>query len=327
MQKRTLVAAVAAIPLALIAMLICAVAIRKDRIWEAPYPDLHASSDPAKIERGRYLALGPAHCVACHGDSRSGGQATSGSDLSLAGGFVFDIPPGKFWTRNLTPDVETGIGGLSDGQLARALRHGVGHDGRALLPVMPFQNLTDDDLVAVLSYLRSRPAVRHDLPQRQLTPLGDVVFAFVIRPEGPTTTPAKAIESGPTVEYGRYLANSVANCVGCHTDRDLKTGKFTGKPFAGGFHMEVRGQPGLEFVTPNLTPHPQGRIAGWTEEEFVSRLRAGAGPEGSEMPWSSFRLLSEDDARALYRYLRTVPAVENDTGDSLHHRGEKVAAN
>ena len=325
-MKRKLVAAVLAIPLALVAMLICTVAVLKDRIWSAPYPDLHASTDAARIERGRYLALGPAHCVACHGDVRESAAAANGAEASLAGGFVFDIPPGKFWTRNLTPDRETGIGALSDPQIARAMRYGVGHDGRALLPVMPFQNLTDDDVVAVLSYLRSRPAVKHDLPERQLTPLGDAVFALVIKPEGPQGTPAKSITPGPTVEYGRYLANSVANCAGCHTDRDLKTGKFVGQPFAGGFHMEVRGKPGLEFVTPNLTPHPEGRIAGWTEEEFVNRLRAGSGPEGSEMPWASFRLLSEDDARALYRYLRTVPAVENDTGPSLHSRGETVAA-
>src|SRR4051812_13407468 len=113
MYKRNLIIALVSIPLALLAMLFCAVAVRKDRVWSAPYPDLHASADAAKIERGRYLALGPAHCVSCHGDSRETSAAATGSEVALSGGFVFDIPPGKFWSRNLTPDLETGIGGLS----------------------------------------------------------------------------------------------------------------------------------------------------------------------------------------------------------------------
>ena len=70
---------------------------------------------------------------------------------------VEDIPPGEFHARNITPDTETGIGQFSDGAIARALRHGVGHDGRALLPFMELQGLSDEDLVAVVSYLRSQP--------------------------------------------------------------------------------------------------------------------------------------------------------------------------
>src|SRR5690242_16969796 len=82
------------------------------RRYQAPLPALRASADPALIERGRYLAFGPAHCVTCHGAPGATG------DVPLSGGMVFNLPIGTFRPANLTPDVETGIGGSSDGELA-----------------------------------------------------------------------------------------------------------------------------------------------------------------------------------------------------------------
>jgi mono/diheme cytochrome c family protein len=119
--------------------------------------------------------------------------------------------------------------------------------------------------------------------------------------------PPRSIRNEPTAEYGRYLAHDVANCVGCHTQRDLRTGAFTGPALGGGMVIESHGAPKQRFVTPNLTPDPAtGRIIRWSEDAFVQRFR-GAQASPSPMPWSSFARMSESDLRALYRYLRSVP--------------------
>ncbi len=212
-------------------------------------------------------------------------------------------PPGY-----ITPDRETGIGKLTDGEIARTLRYGVSHDGRALLPFMPFANLSDEDLTAIVSFLRSGAPIRNAVPKQELTLLGRALLALLIRPRGPDGPPPAVSPSGPTIERGKYLANHVANCLMCHT-RVNDLGKTIRPSFAGGNVFEE--EKGT-FVTPNLTPdRDTGRITAWTEDAFVLRFRSGVGPEGSPMPWKSFGNIREDDARALYRYLRTLPPVHN----------------
>src|SRR5678815_3824792 len=140
------------------------VASRQNLKFDPAYPSVTASTDSAVIERGRYIVRELAPCAACHGDPTQRAAYANGADVPLVGGFVFDIPPGQFYTRNLTPDPETGLGNVSDSAIARALRFGVGHDGRALLPFMEMQGLSDEDLQAVVSYLRRQPPVRNAVP-------------------------------------------------------------------------------------------------------------------------------------------------------------------
>ena len=295
-----------------------AVVLLERRTHDVALPDLHASRDPAVIARGRYLAYGAAHCVDCHGDPARRGEAEAGREVPLSGGLAFHLPIGTIRPANITSDRETGIGALGDGQIARALRFGVGRDGRTLAPFMPFANLSDKDLTAIISFLRSQAPVRNPVTTHALNPLGHLVAAFVLTPRGPTGPVPQRMAAGPTPEYGRYLVHSVANCVGCHTKIDMRTGAFTGPPLAGGATHPSFSKPGTSFVTPNLTPHPRtGRIASWPEDLFLARFRMGKGAEGSPMPWPAFSRMSDDDLRAIYRYLKTVPAVENDTGDSV----------
>src|SRR6478752_1615231 len=134
------------------------------RFDTTPYPNVSASTDSAIVERGRYIVRDVAPCAACHGDPKQHAAYTTGADVPLSGGFVFAIPPGEFYTRNLTPDAVTGLGNVPDSAIARALRYGVGHDGRALLPFMEMQGLSDDDLQAVVSYLRTQSPVRNQVP-------------------------------------------------------------------------------------------------------------------------------------------------------------------
>jgi mono/diheme cytochrome c family protein len=129
------------------------VASRQHLKFSAPYPDIKASTDSAVIARGEYLVYGPAHCVMCHVTNDKMELAEKGAKLPLSGGHLFDLEVGKIYSKNITPDKETGIGNLTDGEIARTLRYGVGHDERAMLDFMPFQNLSDEDLTAVISFL------------------------------------------------------------------------------------------------------------------------------------------------------------------------------
>ena len=294
-MKKILIRAALAV-LALLALgatgLYLAILVREDRTFDRPYPDLHASSDPATIERGRYLAHGAAHCVSCHGED-------------LSGGLAFHLPIGTVYTRNVTPDVETGVGRYTDPELARVLRYGVHPSGRAMLPFMPFAEMADDDIVAVISYLRSRAPVAHRVPASDFNLIGRFAKAFILEPTGPSHEVPQHITPGPTAEYGAYLANNVANCRGCHTRRDLRTGAFIGEPFAGGMELESH-TTGAKFVTPNLTPDPEkGHIYAWPEDMFVQRFKNAVGTD-SPMPWNELRTMTEDDLRAIYRYLRTL---------------------
>ncbi len=299
----------------LVAFVAVYVGSRQHLEFNAPLPAVAASTDPAVIERGRYVVRNLASCASCHGDPKMHEQAVAGVEVPLSGGFEFDIPPGKFYPRNITPDAETGIGRFSDGEIARALRYGVGHDGRALLPFMEMQGLSDEDLVAVVSYLRSQPPVHNVVPAHRPNLLGRIVVATVLaNPVGPKQTPLKSNPQGAGVENGRYLVESVANCWACHTQRDQKTGAMTG-PHLGGATMPDDLNPKRTWAPPNLTSDPTtGRLAKFTEDEFVARFRTGRVLEGSPMPWQGFKSLREDDVRAIYRYLKTVPAVVHDVG-------------
>ncbi|MCC7008176.1 MAG: cytochrome C [Acidobacteria bacterium] len=292
------------------------VALRQHLTFDAPYPDVTASSDPDVIARGRYIVRDAAPCASCHGDPSQREAYFGGADVALSGGFVFDIPPGRFYTRNLTPDPDTGLGRVSDRAIARAVRYGVGHDGRALLPFMEMQGLADDDLVAVVSYLRTLAPVRHSVPPHEYTLLGKVIRATVLaNPVGPASTPPSRAPRGATIEAGRYLAESVTLCWACHTQRSQMTGALIGPKFGGATDFIESDDPGRSWSPPNLTSDPEtGRVGILSEDDWVKRFRMGQVIPRSPMPWQAFSRLSEDDLRAIYRYLRTVPPVKHDVG-------------
>src|SRR5262245_2388320 len=229
---------------------------------KTPEPAITASTDSATIARAHYIVRNVAPCAACHSDPAQAAAYTAGEDVPLWGGFEWVIPPGNFFTRNITPDDETGIGKFTDGQIARALRYGVGHDGRALLPFMEMQGLSDEDIQAVISYLRTQPPVHNVVPAHRLTALGMIVKATVLaNPVGPKSPPPRTNPQGATVENGRYLVESVANCWACHTQRDTRTGAMVG-PHLGGAKMVDEIDLKRTWAPPNLTSDPAtGRLA------------------------------------------------------------------
>lgn len=290
--------------------LVITVMSRQHLKYDAPYPAITASKDSAMIARGRHLVLGPAHCVDCHSPVKNVDSMLSlGQDPPLSGGLKFDLPFGNFFVRNITPDAETGIGNMSDGEFARLLRYGVKKNGEAALPFMPFQNMTDEDLTAIISYLRSTKPVKNPVPDHDYNLMGRVIKAFLIKPEGPTETIHSAVWRDTTADYGRHLAMVVANCNECHTKRD-GIGNFIGKTLAGGTKFEEEGQETL--ITPNLTPHPSGRIYTWSQETFIKRFRMGKLIKHSHMPWASYGRMTDDELKAIYHFLQTLEPVETE---------------
>jgi len=303
----------------IVVLLVCGalyVGSRQNLKFDAPFPAVAASTDSAVIARGHYIVRNVSNCAQCHGDPAQLAAQMAGDDVPLSGGFTWDIPPGSIHARNITPDDETGVGRYPDGAIARALRNGIGHDGRALLPFMELQGLADDDLVAVVSYLRTQPPVHNAVPMHKYSVLGAIVKATILaNPVGPAQPPPSRSPRGASVENGRYLVESVALCWACHTQRDMKTGAMVGPRFGGATDFKEATDPGHIWAPPNITSDPTtGRLGKMSEDEFVDRFHGGRLIENSPMPWQGFSRMAEDDLRAMYRYLKTVPPVNHDVG-------------
>jgi mono/diheme cytochrome c family protein len=289
--------------LVLILCLSITVMSRQNVHYDRPYPAITASGDTAIINRGRNIVFGAGHCADCHSKTNVDSVLQLGQDVPLIGGNVFNLPFGKIYTKNITPDKETGIGNYTDAEIARALRYGVHPDGTVVFDFMPFHNTSDEDLTAIISYLRAQKPVRNEVPKHQLNVLGMAIKAFLIKPVGPAGEVPVAVKADTTIEYGKYLAMNVANCNGCHTKRDMITGKFIGESFAGG---ELEG-----MVTPNLTTDSSSRIFDWSEKIFIDRFRMGKLNPKSIMPWKSYGRMNDTELKAIYKFLKSLKPAKN----------------
>lgn len=305
-----------------------AAATAEDRLMfpDTPEPAIVASSDPEVVARGRYLVHGPAHCAQCHStDDRSRPELIATTPLQ--GGLSFEMGPiATRYARNLTSDEETGLGRFTDGQIARAIRAGVMPDGQlSIFMRMSVGELSDEDLTAVVSYLRSLEPVRNEVPKGEFYLFGKVLFTYAFPPFAPRATPPPAhvpASEEPDLARGEYLADKVMLCTACHTRTDMGTFQPTG-PKAGGSHPEPSHGPDddMEFVAPNLTSHPTGVTGRLDEDAFVARFRAGRVFASSIMPWENFANVTDSDLRSVYRYLRSLPPVDADLGPTYRKIG------
>lgn len=249
--------------------------------------------DSATLARGQHIAI-TRGCVDCH----------SGN---FAGRVFIDAPPVvRLFASNLT----SGAGGVGstyrDEDWVRAIRHGVGPDGKPLLfmPSQEFNVLSDQDLGALIAYLKSLPPVNNAPVPNRVGPVGRLLFlkgdvpllpAELIDHTAPRPAPPIA---GATAEYGAYLSTG---CTGCH-----------GLNFAGG---KVPGTPPSFPIAANLTPHRDSGIGSWTERDFFTALRHGRRPDGRqlapEMPWKLTAQMTDAEIRAIWLHLRTLPAREH----------------
>jgi len=255
------------------------------------------------IARGKHLAYSSAHCIDCHSTANADSLIKIGLDVPLTGGFDLDIGIGHMYSKNITPDSATGIGKYTDQELARALRYGVHPDGTVMFDFMQFHNMSDEDLTAVLSFIRSQKPVHNVVPEHTLDIMGKLVKAFLVKPAGPTGEVPVMVRQDTTAKYGAYLANNIAECNGCHTLRDM-TGAFIGEPFGGGNEFAEHGNPPL--FTPNLTTDSSSRIFGWSQQDFINRFRTGKVIPYSPMPWASYGRMTDDELKAIYKFLKTV---------------------
>ncbi len=284
------------------------------RTYDRAVPQVTAPTDAATVARGEYIFKYTGLCWGCHGDEED-------IDASPSGGFEFDLrkvgPPGglgTFYARNLTPDVETGIGAWSDGEIVKALQQGLRPDGTVLM-LMPFEwyrGMSQEDLLSVVAYMRSLEPVRNAVPDNRLSFTTKLLNVFKqITPQDPIDQPIVAPAPGPTVEYGEYLSSNISSCGECHTPLNLQNGRYyRDRAFTGGSIGFEDG--GVKVYAPNLTGHPDSGLGTWTEGDFISALRTGVRPDGTVimplfMPWLVYRDLSDDDLKAIYRYLRTLP--------------------
>lgn len=224
-------------------------------------------------------------------------------DKLLAGGRPFSLgPAGVIFSRNLTPDEETGLGTWTDEEIEAALRIGVSKDGSRLHPLMPYRNfygLSREDVRAIIAYLRSIPAVNNPEPPNQLA--GEIVAPELVPP---TELPETAPDGSNPVELGRYLVNVAMSCHDCHTPLDAETGEpIEAKWLAGGQPYE--GPWGIVYGS-NITPHETTGIGTWTEEQIIRAVRDGVRIDGRRlilMPWEDYAVTTDEDIQAVAAYL------------------------
>jgi mono/diheme cytochrome c family protein len=270
------------------------------------------------MERGRYLVEAVAHCFMCHGEQ----DYAHGSSLPLPGrkgvgkiikGEAYNgFSPDGLVCPNITPDKETGAGTWTDAQFERAIRHGIGHDGRELYGYMPyafFRSLTDEDAASVIVYIRAILAVRNPLPKRNLP----FEVKVDLQPEMEPELPAGSTEQ---VKHGWYLVR-IAQCNDCHTPANEDGSAKTEMMYGGG--LRNQGAWG-DVVTPNITSDPSG-ISHYDEAMFIKTIRTGHASGGVRelntfMPYRNFRNMTDDDLKAIFAYLRTVPPVRHRVDNS-----------
>ena len=269
-----------------------------------------------RLERGRYIATALSGCSYCHSphDWNAPGTPYIEGQEGAGGVLPFANLPGRLVAPNLTPDPDTGAGTWTDDQLARAIREGVGHDGRALFPLMPYlhyRQMPDEDLASVIVYFRSLPSVRNPLPKTE------VIFPvkYLIRsvPQ-PLTSPVAELPAGVNlVQRGAHLVD-LAGCVDCHTPQE-RGQPIPGLDFAGGFPFPG---PWGNVSTANLTPDPTG-IPYYDEALFLDVMHTGsvrARKLNPIMPVKVYKNLADDDLKAMFAYLRTLKPVQHRVDNS-----------
>ena len=272
---------------------------------------------PERLARGKYLAENVSGCMDCHTPHDWSLRESPLASGSLGAGEEIPLKdlPGKIVAPNITPDAETGAGTWTDDQLARAIREGVGHDGRALFDLMPYEHyrtMSDEDLASVIVYLRALPPVRHELPRTEM--IFPVKYLIRNVPQ-PVTDSVPAPDLSTPLKRGAYLTN-IAGCTDCHTPMDDHGQRLAGLGWAGGFVLEG---PWGRVASANLTSDPSG-IPYYNEKLFVDVIRTGqvqARPLNPIMPFAFYRGMTDQDLSAIFAYVHQLQPVKHRVDNTL----------
>ena len=272
---------------------------------------------PARLARGEYI-FRLADCDGCHSQrdfGRFGGPVVAGG-RGKGGAIPEARLPGRVVARNITPDLDTGIGAWADGEKIRAIREGISRDGSALFPMMPYRNfrhMSDEDVYALVAYLNTVPPVKNPVPRTKLDFPVSLMMKSAPQPAGSVPPP----DLSTKVKRGEYLV-TLAGCADCHT-QEARGQLIESRRLAGGRAFRIG--PAM-VVTANLTPDPETGLGQWKEEHFLRKfyqyrkyVEKGS-PEITAkdftlMPWLDFYQLPPEDLGAIYAYLRTVRPIYN----------------
>jgi mono/diheme cytochrome c family protein len=280
---------------------------------DAPEPAAtEVATSPGSAQRGRVVFAATGGCT-CHTNYPGEGDGAP----ALAGGRALETPFGVFYSTNITPDRETGIGAWSQADFARAMREGRSPSGQHYFPVFPYTSstgLSDADVADLWAYLVSLPAI-HRENRAPGAPFPFSWRAAVGIWKAVNFTPGR-VEPDPARDAdwnrGRYLVHAAAHCGECHTPRTLSGGLDRAMWLAGS-----RDGPEGELA-PNVTPDERTGIGEWSIEDLVWYLEMGFKPDGddtqglmAEVIRHGYSHLAPEDRTAIARYLQTVPAIEN----------------
>jgi mono/diheme cytochrome c family protein len=271
---------------------------------------------PERLARGKYLSDHVVGCTTCH--SKRDWTKFSGPidpETLGAGGDAFNLgPAGILYAKNITP---AAIGSWTDGELLRAVTQGVSRDGTPLFPLMPYPHfgaLDEEDIHAVLAYVRSFKAIESTPKPRQLNfPLN-----LIVRTIPAANTFGSRPATDDKVAYGRYMTKA-ALCTECHTPIDGRGTPLPGMEFAGGLELLETGD---RVRAANITPDANTGIGSWTEQQFIDKFKGFEKPtnvtlaeheraQNTVMPITAYAGMTREDLGAIYAYLRTLKPVVN----------------
>jgi mono/diheme cytochrome c family protein len=278
----------------------------------APVSAQGTPTSAAEVARGKYIFGATGGC-GCH---------TVPKGPVNAGGRRYDGPFGTVFSANITPDRQTGIGTWTDEQIITAIRLGRRPNSERLLPVHPFtvfNGMAEEDLKAVVAFLRTTPPVnRANQPKKITVPLFESVFlpAWLAAFAPKETPPPKAPTTG--VPRGEYLVRAVGHCGECHSPRTVTMATDNSRFLAG----NPKGPE--DQAMPNITPDPDTGIGKWSVEEIADYLGTGNKPDGDvagglmgeviDGTLSGYKDLTNADRVAIAQYLESIPPSRNKIG-------------
>jgi len=286
-----------------------AVAVAAALLFSAP---ALAQPQAELIKRGEYVFRAGV-CYSCHTDEKGGGQP-------LAGGLPLKTPFGTFYSPNITPDRDTGIGRWSDADFARALKEGIRPDGAHYFPAFPYTTytrMTDEDIRALKAYLFAQPPVHrpnrpHDIPPPFSWRFLQIGWKMMFFDQGTfKANPAKSAE----INRGAYLVEALAHCGECHTPRN-PLGGMDRKMWLAGTPDGPEGER-----APNITPDKETGVGSWSAGDLIEALKTGTKPDFDNLQGTMYsaishglKYLTEDDLKAIVAYLKDVPPIANKVG-------------